>query len=289
MKSKIVSALFLVILCNSNAWAQKNNKSVNEWPAYGHDGGGSRFSPLDQVNDRNVSKLKVAWTFQTGELKTYEGTKAIEQAAFEATPIMIDNTLYFSTPTCRVFAVDAVSGKAKWIYDPKLKLKEGFSEITSRGVSAWPANGGTGNNSTQKRIFLATIDGRLIALDASNGQLIPTFGKDGTVDLKAGLGRDVSVTSPPAIIGNLVIVGSSLGDNQRINYPKGTVRAFDAISGELRWSWDPVPQNEKDSAWKTWIGPKAHQTGAANAWGVISVDAARDLVFIPTSCPSTDY
>jgi len=296
MKSKMkcivytsVCVLLVINIAAQPAGKQKNNKDDNEWPAYGHDAGGSRFSPLDQINDKNANKLKVAWTFQTGELKTYEGTNAIEQAAFEATPIMIGNTLYFSTPTSRVFALDAATGKEKWVFDAKLNLKIGFSEITSRGVSIWPAAGETADGSTKKRIFVATFDGRLIALDAESGQLIQTFGKDGTVDLKAGLGRDLGVTSPPAIIGNLVIVGSSMGDNQRVDYPKGTVRAFDAISGELRWSWDPVPQNEKDSAWKTWIGPKAHQTGAANAWGVISVDAARDLVFIPTSCPSTDY
>jgi len=276
------------ILAAQYGFAQEN-KSVNEWPAYGHDAGGSRYSPLDQVNDQNVSNLKTAWIFQTGELKTYEGSNAIESAAFEATPIMIDNTLYFSTPTDRVFALDAATGKEKWLYDPKLNLKSGFSEITSRGVSAWPAADKSGENPTPQRIFLATIDGRLIALDASNGQPIGTFGKNGTVDLKEGFGRDVSVTSPPAIIGNLVIVGSSLGDNQTTSYPRGTIRAFDAISGKLQWSFDPIPRNEKDSAWKTWKGPNSHKGGGANAWSIISVDAARDLVFIPTTCPSTDY
>lgn len=287
MKSKIIFIACSLML-STFARAQSGNSAV-EWPVYGHDAGGSRFSPVDQINDQNVSKLKIAWTFQTGELKTYEGTNAIESAAFEATPIMIHGTLYFTTPSCRVFAVDATTGKQQWLFDPKLNLKDGFSEITSRGVSAWPAPGESVAGSSPKRIFVATIDGRLIALDATNGQPIQSFGKAGTVDLKAGLGRDVSVTSPPAIIGNLVIVGSSLGDNQRLDYPKGTVRAFDAITGELKWSWDPVPQNESDSAWKTWRGPKAHQSGGANAWSIISVDAARDLVFIPTTCPSTDY
>ena len=118
---------------------------------------------------------------------------------------------------------------------------------------------------------------------------MPFFGREGTVDLKAGLGNDISVTSPPAIINNLVVVGSSLGDNQRFDYPKGTVRAYDALSGELKWSWDPIPVDSTDKAWKTWNGPNAHRTGAANAWAPISADLKRDLVFIPTSSPSPDY
>ena len=145
------------------------------------------------------------------------------------------------------------------------------------------------NNENGKRFFIGTIDGRLIAIDAKTGEAISSVGKDGTVDLKEGFGSDISVTSPPAIIGNLVVIGSSLGDNQRFDYPRGTVRAYDAISGELRWSWDPIPQDSTDKAWQTWNGPKAHRTGAANAWSIISADAERDLVFIPTSCASPDY
>src|SRR5258706_5753433 len=103
---------------------QENNTRNNEWPAYGHDGGGSRYSPLQQINNSNIKKLKPVWTYQTGELKTYEGTKALEKAAFEATPVMIGRTLYFSTPSCRVIAVDAVSGVEKWIFNPEVNLQK---------------------------------------------------------------------------------------------------------------------------------------------------------------------
>jgi quinoprotein glucose dehydrogenase len=257
---------------------------VGEWPAYGNDAGGMRYSSLTQVNNSNVSSLQPAWTYQTGELFTYEGTKAIYQAAFEATPIMIDRTLYFSTPSARVFALDAATGKEKWVYDPAINLRTGYSEITSRGVSAWPTGG-----KTAERIFVATIDGRLIALDARTGKPITSFGNQGTIDLNKGMGGNISVTSPPAIIGNTIIVGSSMGDNQRFDYPPGTVRAYDVMTGALKWGWDPIPRDSTNKAWDTWKGPKAHKTGAANAWAVISVDAARDLVFIPTSCPSPDY
>jgi len=260
-----------------------------EWPAYGRDAGGNRYSPLQQINETNVAKLQPAWTFHTGELKTYEGTSALSKAAFEATPLMIGHTLYFSTPSDRVFAIDAATGSQQWLYDPKVDLHNDFSEISSRGVSAWPVPGAGAGTATPKRIFIATIDGRLIALDAATGIPIPSFGQEGTVDLKEGYGYDISVTSPPAIMGNLIIVGSSLGDNQRFDYTKGTVRAYDVLTGRLRWAWDPIPRNAADPAWQTWQGPKAHSTGAANAWSLISCDAANDLVFIPATSPSPDY
>lgn len=259
-----------------------------EWPAYGNDAGGARYSPLNQVNNRNVAALKVAWTYQTGELKMYEGTNVMKQAAFEATPIMIGGTLYFSTPTARVFAINAATGKEQWVFDPKMNLLNGYSEITSRGVSIWPV-GGRPDGKNVTRIFIATIDGRLIALDAKTGKPIPSFGEQGTVDLNKGMGGRVGVTSPPAVIGNTVIVGSAMGDNQRFDYPPGTVRAYDVLTGKLKWDWDPIPRDSTDKAWATWKGPKAHQAGAANAWAPLSVDAARDLVFVPTSCPSPDY
>jgi quinoprotein glucose dehydrogenase len=102
----------------------------NTWSAYGGDPGGSRYSSLTQINTGNVRSLKEAWTFRTGELETYKGTDAIEKAAFEATPVLIDNTLYFSTPSSRVFAIDPATGKQKWMYDPKVNLKKHYSEIT---------------------------------------------------------------------------------------------------------------------------------------------------------------
>ena len=286
---KSLPLLFAFSFAAGTLLAQPPKKSIPnvQWPAYGGDAGGSRYSVLDQINLSNVSKLKAVWTYQTGELATYTGTSVKEKAAFEATPVMVDGTLFFSTPTCRVIAIDAVSGKEKWNYDPKINLKRGYSEITSRGVSIWPAD----NKKTDetKKVFIATIDGRLIALDANSGNPITYFGKEGTVDLKEGIGADLSVTSPPAIIGNLIVIGSSLGDNQRFDYPRGAVRAYDVHSGQLRWTWDPIPQDSTDKAWNTWNGPKAHKAGAANAWSVISADPQRDLVFIPTSCPSPDY
>lgn len=243
---------------------------AQSWSSYGGDPGGTRFSSLTGINTQNIVSLRSAWTFRTGELETYTGTEALSKAAFEATPILIHNTLYFSTPSSRVFAIDPATGKQKWTYDPKVDLKKSYSEITSRGVAAWH-----GKNKTY--IFIGTIDGRLIALNADDGKPVSSFGNNGAVDLRAGYGDDISMTSPPAVIGNIIVAGSSMGDNSKYNFPRGTVRAFSALTGKELWSWDPVSFDT------------ANETGAANAWSIISADEKRGLIFVPTSCPSPDY
>ena len=269
----------LAIACTGMAQTPEGS-----WAYYGQDAGGMRYSSLTQIDGRNVGGLKPVWVYRTGELKKYEGTSALEKAAFETTPILIGRTLYLSTPSDRVIAVDAATGQARWVYDPGVDLHGEHSEISSRGVAAWPAGGGTAD-----RIFIGTIDGRLIALEAATGRPVQGFGLDGIVDLKAGAGADIAETSPPLIAGDLVIVGSSLGDNQRFDYPPGIVRAYDVRTGRLVWSWDPIPQDPSDSAYVTWQGPKAHRTGGANAWSILSADVKRDLLFVPTTCPSPDY
>jgi glucose dehydrogenase len=146
----------------------------------------------------NVKQLRVAWTFRTGELATYEGTKASEKAAFEATPIVIRDTLYFSTPTTRVFALDANTGKQRCTYNPEVDLTKHYSEITSRGVSYW--KNPEANDPAQDRVFVPTLDARLIALNAHTGKLVREFGKDGEVDMKDGVGNVREV--PLGTLGN---------------------------------------------------------------------------------------
>lgn len=271
------------------AEATTNPGRQNDWPAYGRDAGGSRYSPLDQINRSNVGKLAVAWTYRTGA----EEVKAVstKNAAFESTPILVDGLLYLSTPYNRVIALNPATGKEAWVYDPQVAGNHGYSELTSRGVSAWPAPGD--NRKLMRRIFVATIDARLIALDAVTGNVIDGFGEKGQVDLS----RDVrmvergnyQVTSPPAVIGDMIIVGSSIGDNRGVELERGVVRAYDALTGKQKWRWDPIPADLKDPAHKTWAGESSIKTGAANAWSIISADPARDLVFIPTGSPSPDF
>lgn len=281
--TKTILIISFLCLCSTITFTQ----STVEWPHYGNDAGGQRFAAIDQVTTENVKQLKVAWTFRTKELEQYKDSPWLAQkAAFEATPIMINGTLFFSSPSNRVFAIDAATGQQKWLFDPKVDLQRGrFSELTNRGVSYWK---GSMEGKLAERIILATVDGRLFSLDLNTGEPDAAFGERGFVDLKNGVGN-VQVTSAPAIFEHLIITGSSIGDNGRINMPKGVVRAYDVRSGQLIWSFDPIPVSLKSDPDSTWLSGSNIPTGAANAWATISIDVANGLVFVPTSSPSPDF
>lgn len=267
------------------------SQEPGDWPTYGGDEFGQRYSALGEINRENVTGLEVAWTFHTGELG--EGFARADKLAFEATPILIGETLYLSTPTNIVIAIDAATGRERWRHDPKLDRARRYSEATSRGVSSWRDPYPKAIGPCSLRIFIGTLDARLIALDARSGAACVEFGRGGSVDLTAGMhvrdAEDYLVTSPPAIYKDLVIVGSAIGDNRAVDVERGTVRAFDARNGRLRWSWDPVPTDARDPASRDWQPAAAQRTGAANAWSIISVDPARGLVFVPTGSASPDF
>ena len=189
-----------------------------------------------------------------------------------------------------MIALDPASGKQRWAYDPKIDLTwQSGDGLINRGVSQWTDPQRGAEKPCQLRIFEATIDARLIALDANTGKPCADFGKGGEVSL-----REVKdfrsgwyhMTSPPAVIDDLVVVGSAIDDNARVEMASGVVRAFDARSGTLRWSWDPIPPNESKSSQS---GGKQWRSGAANAWSIMAVDAERDLIFVPTGSASPDY
>jgi quinoprotein glucose dehydrogenase len=257
--------------------------TAQDWPTYGGDAGGTRYSPLKQITRENVSKLKPAWTYHTGALQP--ATKLNEKAAFEATPILIDGTLYLSTPFNQVIALDPSSGAEKWKFDPNVSRTHDYSEVSSRGVAAWTDSKAAANAPCKLRIFEGTIDARLLALDGKTGKPCADFGKAGQVELTRGVAYgpefrgDYQVTSAPTVVGDLVITGSSIGDNGAVDMPRGVVRAYDARTGALRWTWDPIP----------WANKQQVRTGAANAWSTFAADPARDLVFIPTGSASPDY
>jgi quinoprotein glucose dehydrogenase len=291
--SVILLSLLMIACYSQKIKESQDEREINfakngQWANYGNDPGGMRYSPLKQINTGNVKNLKPAWTYQSGELKTYEGSKLAGKAAFEATPLMVNGSLYFSTPTNRIIAINATTGVEQWVYNSGVDLKKDYSEVTSRGVSKWIDPDRKPGDPDYMRILAATIDGRLIALNASTGTPISSFGKNGIIDLKEGVGS-IQVTSPPAVINDLIVIGSTMGDNWRFDYPPGVVRAYDVRTGILKWSWDPIPRKPADPGYDTWKGPKAKQTGAANAWAPISADPSLDLVFVPTSCPSPDY
>jgi quinoprotein glucose dehydrogenase len=271
------------------------------WPHYGGDAGGTRYSPLDEIDRENVVNLEVAWTYRTGDFDaspvggdTPCSACHGSDSKFEATPILNANRLYLSTPLNRVIALNPASGQELWSYDPAINLDVSRSEgFVSRGVSFWQGSNGIATDPCYRRIFMPTVDARLIALDAITGEPCEDFGDGGTVRLDLDVGEvqegQYGVTSPPTIVGDAVIVGSAIGDNRAVELERGTVRAFDARSGDLLWSFDPIPRSLDDPAWEEWTEEGAEKTGAANAWAPLSADLERDMVFVPTGSASPDH
>ncbi|MEP6551293.1 MAG: PQQ-binding-like beta-propeller repeat protein, partial [Gemmatimonadales bacterium] len=235
----------------------------------------------------------MAWRFHTGEGAPAFSTRS--PTALEVTPLVFRGTMYLSTPLGRVFALDPVTGVQRWVYDPRIDRAVQYGDFVNRGVALWLDPAGAAGARCALRIFLATIDTRLIALDAATGTPCTDFGSSGTVQLRSGLRNapgfapEYEETSPPTVVDGVVVVGSAVADNNRIDAASGEVRGYDARTGALRWTFDPVPQNPADPASQTWIGPNAHRSGAANAWTVFAADPVRKVVFIATSSPSVDY
>ena len=262
---------------------------VDDWPYYGHDAGGTRYSPLSQINRQNVATLKVAWTFHVGDISDGSGHK--KRSGLETTPILVDGTLYLTSGFNRVFALDPETGAQRWVYDPMIEIAGDYGDgLINRGVAAWLDPARAKGKPCGRRIFETTLDARLIALDALTGEPCRDFGNRGQIGL-----RDVAryipaqyhMTSPPAVIDDVVVVGSAIDDNSRVDMPSGVVRAFDARTGALRWKWEPLPPNDSESTSAS--SGKPWRTGAGNAWSVMVVDQERDLVFLPTGSASPDY
>ena len=268
-----------VLVLASLASAQPDVGS--QWPHYGNDAGGARYSPAAQIDRSNVAQLQVAWTFRTRALG--HSAPLDRKAAFEATPILVEGRLFLSTPYNHVIALDPRTGARLWEFDGALDRSHGYSEVTSRGVAAWRDAAAAPGAPCRTRILMGTLDARLIALDADTGAPCPAFGASGQVDLTRGVDlRDLGnyqMTSAPAVSGDVIIVGSSIGDNRAVDVERGIVRGFDARTGALRWTWDPIP----------WASQTTPRTGAGNAWSTLSVDAERGLVFVPTGSASPDY
>lgn len=253
-----------------------------EWPHYAGDSGGTKYSALKQINRSNVNKLKVAWTFQTGDVS--DGKANPIRSAFEATPLMVDGVLYFTTPFNRLVALDAETGKQLWSFDPKIRKDVGRNLYIHRGAAFW-------TDGKQKRLYYGTLDGDLFAIDAASGEPVPAFGNKGKVDLREDMlipgGRGtLGMTSPPAVYRNLIICGSIVTDGEPQG-PSGDVRAFDALTGKLVWRFHTVPR-PGEPGHETWEGESWKNRGGANAWSILSVDQQRGIVFLPLTSPSTD-
>lgn len=274
--------LLLLALALGVVVCQPGMCAARDWIAYAHDGAGTRYSPLIQINRKNVSQLKIAWIFHTGDIVARGPHQ--RRSGFESTPVFVDGMLYITTGFSRVIALDPGTGMQRWAFDPKMDLKLPYGDgLINRGVATWVDPRRAKDQPCHRRIFEATDDARLVALDAATGRPCEDFGDAGFASLR-GVARYAPgvyhMTSPPAVIGGLVVVGSAINDNDSVDMPSGVVRAFDARTGKLRWSWHPLPPNESRPHWKT---------GAANAWAPMAVDSERHLVFVSTGSASPDY
>ncbi len=264
---------------------------VAEWREYGGDKGGLRFSPLTQITPENVSDLEVAWVHRHGDIS--DGSDGTSRTSFNATPIMVEDSLYFCTGFNRVFALDAETGAERWVFDPvqQLTKMEGPYNRTCRGVAYWKSADPSESGACRERIFTGTLDAQLIALDARSGRPCPGFGEAGRVALREDVGAgepwEYYPTSPPLVVRDVVVVGALVADNLRSDAPAGVVRAFDARTGALRWAFDPLPPGWRppDSA----SGGPAYQLGTPNVWSILSGDPERGLVFVPMGNASPDY
>ena len=266
-----------------------------DWPAWGGAAGGGHFTPLEEITPDNVDSLELAWVHRSGDMRqgpsmqdeTINLQAIVPASSFQATPIMVEKTLYYCTPFNRVFALDPDTGAERWMFDPEVDVSN--KPVTHcRGVSSWIDASAPAGSLCRHRIFAPTLDARIIALDGVTGVRCPNFGDAGQIDLRAGMGelgdRDYAITSPPAIIGDTLVTGAFVIDAWDTDVPAGVVRAFDVRSGELRWAWNPVAPG-RDPTDET----GSYVRGTTNVWSVISVDEKFNHVYVPTGNSSPDY
>jgi len=255
--------------------------TAGDWPSYGNNVGGSRYSPLDQINRDNVDELEVAWTYRTNA-----------GGSFKATPLQVGELLYVCTGGNRVIALDADSGELRWQFDPLIDPEHlefaRYFTTGCRGVSYFEAPADY-QGECSERILTATSDARLIAIDALSGARCSRFGEQGEIDLTIGMGNDPRIfnfqTSPPGIVRGNAVVGGWVLDNRSVGEPSGVVRAFDALSGDFSWAWDmgrPGIHTEP-------LRGEVYTRGTPNVWSLFSVDEELGLIYAPTGNETPDY
>ena len=263
------------------------------WPTTEGAPGGGRYSPLAQIHRGNVSRLEVAWRYRHGDVRSggILPDRVNRGSAFEGTPLLVDGRLLLTTPFNRVIALDPASGAELWSFDPEVDLDGFFANmIINRGVAHWR---GEGDGVCSRRVLLATLDARLFALDAATGLRCADFGANGEVDLKVGIEplvdpQEYNMTSPPVVVGDVVVVGSSIADLVRRRAPPGDVRGFDVRSGALRWTFHTIPRDGEPGV-ETWEDGSHTRSGGANVWTSMTADLARGLVFLPVSTATPDF
>ena len=260
-----------------------------QWPSYGGDDGSTKYSALDQIDADNVDRLQVAWQWVSPDGAVAGDDRSLAPGALKATPLMVDGVLYIRTSLRMVAAIDAETGEQLWVqdvgsYESGRPTNLGFN---SRGVARW-------SDGDDARIFLATGDAHLWSFDAATGRPFGRFGGDGKIDLTQGLRRPVErrayqVISPPMVVGDVVIVNSSISDGPRyMTAPPGDIRGFDVRTGERRWTFHTVPQAGEFGN-DTWENDSWTYTGNTNAWSIMSADQELGYVYLPIGTPTNDW
>lgn len=273
---------------SSGAKAPKGTEN-GDWRYYGGDSGSIKYSPLDQINKQNVKDLKIAWRWDSPDLKLQATNRALTSFGYEVTPIAVKGTLYVSTSLSQVAAINAATGETIWTYDPE-SYKAGRPTnlgFVHRGVTYW-------TDGRDERIFIGTADAYLIALDAKTGKPVASFGEQGRVNLakaipKAVNSRNYAVTSPPVICRDVIIVGSSISDGPTTKeMPRGDIQAFDVRTGKPLWIFHTVPQ-DKEFGVDTWENESWKYTGNTNVWTLMSADEELGYFYVPTGTPTNDW
>jgi quinoprotein glucose dehydrogenase len=268
--------------------------TAHGWEFYGGDAGGSHYSSLDQINRDNVATLEPAWEYSAGEVA--EVPERRPMLGFNGTPLLLPEdagqSLVFCTALNRIVALDPVTGAERWKYDANIKMGPLSDRFLCRGIAYRKDESVAEDKLCRHSLYMGTKDLRLIAVDAVSGKPCPKFGTAGELNLMPDIHGDtpdlaigdVQFTSPPVVVGNTVVTG--FADNSkfwRMDSPSGAIRAYDARNGELRWIFDPVPRNAGDPEADGWQPEQLKKTGGANAWTMLSVDVARNMIFVPTA------
>lgn len=267
MRTVGLACISFVVLSAAGAGADR------DWPVYGGDKGSTRYSPLTQIDRSNVSQLKVAWTFHTGDKRDNPAS------TIECSPVVVDGIMYVVSPGMKVFALNAATGAEIWRFDPSPDTQK-----VQRGVAYW--------RGADDRRILFTAGDKLICLDATTGRPVETFGDHGRVSLKAGLDRDVSKervasTTPGVVYKDLLILGTSVDEGPGPTAP-GHIRAYDVRTGKIVWIFHTIPF-PGEPGYETW-SPNSYKTvGAANCWGGMSLDEKRGVVYLATGSPAYDF
>ena len=290
---RLVPLAAAVLLVASTSAGAQSRVPDGEWHAIGRDAANSKYSPLDQVTAENFTDLEIAWRWTSLSNAVAEADNRIRPSQFKSVPLMAGGLVYVSTALGQVAALDAGTGEPVWTYDPQIYAyldRPPNMGWHHRGVSYWKDS-----ESDDARIFIASHDKRLVALDARTGRRFPDFGTGGYVDLTAGFEREIDASrmtwsSPVAIAGDTVIVGSIVQDTRLTlrEASPGHVRAYDARSGEMKWTFRTIPRGDDFGA-DTWGNESWRYSGHSNVWSYMAVDEELGYVYLPTGTPSNDW